>query len=59
MTLVAIAIVGGVPFAFVGRPLRTMFGLPTWLWSSILFTALLSILTAWGLLRYWRDDEHE
>ena len=56
LTLLALAALGTVPFAFLGAGATTLFGLPTWLWSSIAFTFALSVLTAWGILRYWKDD---
>ena len=57
--LLALAAIGTVPFPFVGRQPVDWLGLPLWLWSSLAFTVALSALTAWGILRYWRDDEHE
>ena len=47
------------PFAFVGRPVRLILGVPLWLWSSILFTVLLAAATVWGALRLWKDDERD
>jgi hypothetical protein len=55
MTLLAAAAAGTVPFAFAGAGPTMVWGLPLWLWWSILFTVLLSGLTAWGILRYWKD----
>ena len=57
LILLAVAALGTVPVAFVGRPPAAWLGLPVWLWSSIGFTLLLSALTAWGVLRYWRDED--
>jgi len=54
--LVAIAI---VPFAFIPGTTGSWLGLPLWLWSSLTFTVLLSVLVAWGILRLWRDDPRE
>lgn len=51
------AVLATVPFAFVGRAPASWLGLPLWLWSSFGATAVLSGLTAWGILRYWRDDD--
>ena len=48
-----------VPFPFIGSELILLWGLPLWLWWSLSFTAALSALTAWGILRLWRDDQHE
>jgi hypothetical protein len=59
LSLVALAAIGTVPIAFVGREVTYLLGLPTWLWSSIGFTLALSGLTAWGVLRYWRDDRFD
>ena len=47
------------PWAFVGRRVRLVFGIPVWLWSSIIFTVLLAGMTAFGILRWWRDDESD
>ena len=57
LVLLALAALGTAPIAFVGRPPSVWLGLPLWLWSSIGFTLALSALTAWGVLRYWKDDE--
>lgn len=53
------AFLGTVPIAFVGRGPAFVFGLPLWLWSSFAFTVATAGITAWGLTRYWRDDDHE
>lgn len=57
LLLLALCALGTVPFAFVGAEATSVLGLPLWLWSSIGFTAGLSALTAWGVLRYWRDED--
>ncbi len=57
LLLLALAAIGTVPIAFVGREPASWLGLPVWLWSSVGFTLLLSALTAWGVLRYWKDDD--
>jgi uncharacterized membrane protein YvlD (DUF360 family) len=54
---VAVLTLATAPFAFVGRPVLLVFGVPLWLWSSILFTVLLAGVTVWGALRWWKDDE--
>ena len=56
LILLALAAVGTVPFPFLGAPPVMVLGLPLWLWSSIGFTVALAGLTAWGILRYWKDD---
>ncbi len=33
------------------------FGLPAWVWVSLLCTAGMSTLTAIGILRFWRDKD--
>lgn len=57
LTLLGLAALGTVPLLFVERELGSVLGIPIWLWSSGTFTVLLSALTSWGVLRYWRDDE--
>jgi len=57
MTLLTLCALGTAPFLFIGAETRLLLGLPTWLWSSIGFTLALSALTAWGVVRYWRDDD--
>ena len=57
MLLLAAAALGTVPIAFVGATERAWLGLPVWLWSSAGFTLALSCLIAWGVLRYWHDDD--
>jgi hypothetical protein len=42
MILLAVAAAGTVPFAFAAAPLRKAWGLPLWLWCSLLFTLLLA-----------------
>lgn len=59
LILLALAALGTVPIAFVGRQPTPFLGLPLWLWSSIGSTVLLSFLTAWGVLRYWNDDRFD
>lgn len=49
--------VGAVPFWFVGRETVFLFGFPLWFWSSMAFTAALAGLTAWGILKLWKDEE--
>ena len=56
MLLLALCALGTAPFLFIGSQPTAVLGLPVWLWSSIGFTVALSLLTAWGVLRYWRDD---
>ncbi len=56
MLLLLVCAVGTAPFLFIGSEPAIVFGLPIWLWSSIGFTLALSLLTAWGILRYWHDD---
>ena len=59
LILLGVISLATVPFAFVGSATRSWFGLPLWLWSSLLFTVVLSIVVAWGVLRLWRDDSGE
>jgi hypothetical protein len=59
MVLMAVLAIGTVPFGFVGREQVSLAGLPLWLWTSFLFTAALSAVTVWAVLRFWRDDEFE
>jgi len=57
--LLALSALGTVPVIFIGRVGGIFLGLPIWLWSSIGFSLALSALTAWGVLRYWRDDRFD
>ena len=57
MLLLAVAALGTVPIFFVGAPAWSWLGLPVWLWSSAGFTLVLSCLIAWGVLRYWPDED--
>ncbi len=57
MALLALVCVLTVPFLFVGSSPAFWLGLPVWLWWSVGWTVVLSVLTAWGFLHYWRDDE--
>jgi len=57
LTVLALAALGTVPFLFVGRATRLWLGVPLWLWSSAGFTLLLSACIAWGVVRYWDDDD--
>lgn len=56
MWLLVVVILATSPFLFIGKSSMPVWGLPLWLWSSILFTGGLSTLTAWGIIRYWKDD---
>ena len=55
LLMVAICSLGSVPFLFVEQESRDVLGFPLWLWSSLLFTACLSAVTAWGIRRFWKD----
>jgi hypothetical protein len=57
LALLAVVSLGTVPVLFVGGEPALWLGLPTWLWSSMAFTLALSALTAYGILRLWRDDD--
>ena len=59
MVLIALAIVLSSPFLFVGTEGISILGLPGWLWWSGAATVALSLLTSFGILRYWRDDSLE
>lgn len=54
-----VAILGSVPFVFIGLPSGEFWGIPYWLWSSFVFTAALSVVTAWGIIRYWKDSDYD
>ncbi len=56
LLLVVICSLGGVPILFLGQESRDLLGFPLWLWSSFFFTACLSVVTAWGIRRFWKDD---
>lgn len=57
LLLLAIVCLATVPVFFVGPSPVLWLGLPVWLWWSLGWTAALSALTAWGVLRYWKDDD--
>ena len=59
MLVLALCAFGTAPFLFIGTRPIVVLGLPLWLWSSIGLTVALSLLTAWGILRYWRDDDDD
>lgn len=59
MWTVALVAMGTSPLPFVGSETVLVWGLPLWLWWSFLMTATLSGLTAWGMLRLWRDDRDD
>ena len=56
MLALALTSLATVPFLFIGPEPAFLLGLPAWLWWSGAWTVLLSCLTAWGILRYWKDD---
>ena len=56
MWTVAVVCVLTAPFPFIGGGEDVVVGLPVWLWWSLLFTVALSVLTAVGILRYWKDE---
>lgn len=49
--------VGSAPFLFAGRGEILWWGIPLWVYWSFAMTVALSILTGFGILRYWRDDD--
>ena len=56
LILLAVAVVGSVPFLFINTPYIAWWGIPLWLWSSIFFTVMLALVTLWGIIRFWEDD---
>ncbi len=59
MTLLGLACLATVPWPFVGLEPVLWLGVPVWLWWSLGWTVVVSGLTVWGVLAYWRDDELE
>jgi len=59
MAALALNALAIIPLPFIGPEPSFWLGLPLWLWWSFAWTVSLSCLTAWGILRYWRDDELE
>ncbi len=57
MLILVLVAVATAPFPFIGGETVLVAGLPLWLWWSLTFTAALSGLTAWGVLRLWRGDD--
>lgn len=52
-----LTMLGSVPFLFVGSEQGHFWGVPYWLWSSAGFTVALAVVTAWGIVRYWKDSD--
>ncbi len=59
LALAGLLIIGSIPFLFVGKNVGTVLGFPNWLWLSLAFTVALSLLTAWAIFRFWKDDDLE
>ncbi len=59
MILLALTALAIVPLPFINPQPTLWLGIPLWLWWSFGWTFVLSCLTAWGILRYWRDDDLE
>lgn len=57
LIVLALTALATVPWFWIGRPVTLLAGIPLWLWGSVLGTLALSFVTAWGILRYWRDDD--
>ena len=57
LALAAFMSIGAVPIWFVGRPTVFVLGIPLWLWSSMVFTAGLSAVSVWGILKLWKDED--
>ncbi len=53
---VAILTFATVPFAFAGRAVRMVAGIPLWLWWSMGWTVVLAAVVTWGIMRLWRDE---
>jgi|TARA_Y100000310_G_scaffold321956_2_gene380343 uncharacterized membrane protein len=55
-----VLIVFSVPwYRSEGQMGNVLFGFPVWIWSSIVCSLGVAILTAIGILRYWKDDDAE
>ncbi len=59
MLILGLTALATSPFPFIGQETVWVWGLPLWLWWSAGFTAVFSGLTAWGMLRLWRDDRND
>ncbi len=59
MTCLAAVCIAAVPLPFIGPEPTIVAGLPLWLWWSLGWTIVLSGLTAFGILRYWKDEEDD
>ena len=57
LVLLGLVALATIPWPFVGENPALLLGVPLWLWWSLGWTAVLSALTAFGLQRYWREDE--
>ncbi|MCB1032503.1 MAG: DUF3311 domain-containing protein [Acidobacteria bacterium] len=59
LLLLGLVALATVPLPFIGSEPTILLGVPLWLWWSFGWTVALSLLTAWGLRRYWHDDEED
>lgn len=59
MTCLAAVCLAAVPLPFIGPGPILVGGLPLWLWWSLGWTTILSGLTAFGILRYWKDPDDD
>ena len=56
MLILGLTALATAPFPFIGAETRLVWGLPLWLWWSFTLTAIFAGVTAWGILRLWRDE---
>ena len=55
--LLGLTALATAPIPFIGVAPTVILGLPIWLWWSIVLTLVLGVLSTWGILRYWKDDD--
>ena len=56
--LLLVLVVISVPwYRSAGSMGELVFGMPAWVWVSLICTVGVSALTALGIARYWRDED--
>ena len=58
--VILVLVIFSVPWYRTGGEIgRIVGGLPTWIWTSLLCSAGISIVTALGALVFWKDDDED
>lgn len=56
--VLGIILIAGIPWYWAEDTIRPfVLGLPVWAFVSLVMSVVLAAVTAWFIIRYWKDDE--